>query len=93
MRVEKVPTDSQRERFPLLSVRVRGPPELADAVLLLRDPNLGERGTILAAKRRPGLRPKVIADDDGLWDTDGISTTRSGSTSGGSCGEMVDRLG
>jgi hypothetical protein len=49
--------------------------ELADAVLMLRDPNLSEHGLILAAKLAAReLGPVVIAHDGGLWNTDRIAS-------------------
>ena len=42
--------------------------DLDDAILLLRDPRLGKRGMILAAKLAAReLGPKVIADAGGVW--------------------------
>ncbi len=49
--------------------------DLDDAIILFRDPRLGKRGMILAAKLAAReLGPVVIADDGGVWDTRNIST-------------------
>jgi hypothetical protein len=49
--------------------------DLDDAILPLRDPRLGRRGMILAAKLAAReLGPVVIADDGGVWDTRNITT-------------------
>ena len=49
--------------------------DLDDAIHLLRDPRIGKRGMILAAKLAAReLGPMVIADDGGVWDTRNITT-------------------
>ncbi len=49
--------------------------DLEDAFHLLRDPRLGKRGMILAAKLAAReLGPVVFADAGGMWDTEKMTT-------------------
>jgi hypothetical protein len=53
-----------------LNTRV-GDLDLDDAILLLRDPRLGKRGMILAAKLAAReLGPVVYVDGDEIWNTE-----------------------
>jgi D-aminopeptidase len=49
--------------------------DLDDAILLLRDPRLGKRGMILAAKLAAReLGPVVFVDGDELWNNEKMMT-------------------
>jgi hypothetical protein len=49
--------------------------DLDDAILLLRDPRLGKRGMILAAKLEAReLGPIVFVDGDEIWNTEKMTT-------------------
>jgi hypothetical protein len=49
--------------------------DLEDAILLLRDPRLGKRGMVLAAKLAAReLGPVVFLDGDELWNTERMTT-------------------
>jgi hypothetical protein len=57
-----------------LNTRV-GDLDLDDAILLLRDPRLGKRGMILAAKLAAReLGPVVYVDGDEIWNTEKMTT-------------------
>ena len=68
--------------------------DLDDAIRLLRDPRLGKRGMILAAKLAAReLGPVVFADAGGVWDTENMTTDEEWVAFGQFLRAMVRRKG
>jgi hypothetical protein len=62
--------------------------DLEDAILLLRDPRLGKRGMILAARK---LGPVVFVDGDEVWNTEKMTTDEEWIAFAGFLRSMVRR--